>query len=274
MSDLDQAVVAAMLKARELGVKMLASDCEAIMKAAKQSMQGEAKLSDRFIGEVIQNVAELPDRNSPDDWPEAMLVTSEELKAILLAVHDDVPAVTHAPDSAARIAELEKQLAGVRKDAERLNLLLKDDRYQVSFNNGYAGSKNNFISKALAVEKLDAAIRQIDVLAAAESITEDDFLEPYPPQAAEKLAEQDTRIKELEQQLEEARGVKLESLLVIAKNALKPFSECVSTFVLVREDDSDEATYPLEVGDFRKAADALCLLEKHIAAIRQIGGAE
>ncbi len=32
---------------------------------------------------IIQRVAELPDRSSPDDWPEAMLVTSEELRGIL-----------------------------------------------------------------------------------------------------------------------------------------------------------------------------------------------
>lgn len=41
----------------------------------------------------------------------------------------------------------------------------------------------------------------IDVLAAAESISEDDYFEPYPPRAAEKIAEQDARIKELESQL-------------------------------------------------------------------------
>lgn len=34
--------------------------------------------------EVIQRVADLPDRTSPDDWPEAMLVTADELSAILL----------------------------------------------------------------------------------------------------------------------------------------------------------------------------------------------
>jgi hypothetical protein len=34
---------------------------------------------------VCQEVAELPDRSSPDDWPEAMLVTHEELRAIVVA---------------------------------------------------------------------------------------------------------------------------------------------------------------------------------------------
>jgi hypothetical protein len=32
---------------------------------------------------VVQGVAELPDRTSPDDWPEAMLVTAEELRALV-----------------------------------------------------------------------------------------------------------------------------------------------------------------------------------------------
>jgi len=37
----------------------------------------------RFIEAVIRRVAELPDRTSPEDWPEAMLVTADELAAIL-----------------------------------------------------------------------------------------------------------------------------------------------------------------------------------------------
>lgn len=36
-----------------------------------------------WITDVIREVAELPDRSSPGDWPEAMLVTSEELRRIL-----------------------------------------------------------------------------------------------------------------------------------------------------------------------------------------------
>lgn len=34
------------------------------------------------IDRIIQQVAELPDRTSPDDWPEAMLVTADELRSI------------------------------------------------------------------------------------------------------------------------------------------------------------------------------------------------
>jgi hypothetical protein len=39
---------------------------------------------DRIIGAV----AELPDRTSPDDWPDAMLVTADELRAIVRAEID------------------------------------------------------------------------------------------------------------------------------------------------------------------------------------------
>lgn len=36
-----------------------------------------------LIDRIVQEVAELPDRTSPDDWPEAMLVTADELRAIV-----------------------------------------------------------------------------------------------------------------------------------------------------------------------------------------------
>lgn len=35
------------------------------------------------IDEVVRAVGELPDRSSPEDWPEAMLVTADELRQIL-----------------------------------------------------------------------------------------------------------------------------------------------------------------------------------------------
>ena len=41
-----------------------------------------------WIDSVLRDVAELPDRNSPEDWPEAMLVTGAELRQII---------ITHAP---------------------------------------------------------------------------------------------------------------------------------------------------------------------------------
>jgi hypothetical protein len=45
--------------------------------------QGKSSEFDRFIISVIGDVAELPDRTSPDDEPDMMLVTADELKTIL-----------------------------------------------------------------------------------------------------------------------------------------------------------------------------------------------
>jgi hypothetical protein len=37
------------------------------------------------IDRIVAAVAELPDRTSPDEWPDAMLVTADELRAIVSA---------------------------------------------------------------------------------------------------------------------------------------------------------------------------------------------
>lgn len=37
------------------------------------------------VDRIVGAVAELPDRTSPDDWPDAMLVTADELRAIVTA---------------------------------------------------------------------------------------------------------------------------------------------------------------------------------------------
>lgn len=37
----------------------------------------------KLIEQIVLDVAKLPDRNSPDNWPEAMLVTGDELSSIL-----------------------------------------------------------------------------------------------------------------------------------------------------------------------------------------------
>lgn len=69
-------------------------ELEEKLKAAEEALeQAQAELQKShgclrtiqavLIGKVIQAVAELPDRTSPDDWPEAMLVTAAELTAIL-----------------------------------------------------------------------------------------------------------------------------------------------------------------------------------------------
>lgn len=40
-------------------------------------------LLDRLAGKVIQEVSELPDRTSPEDQPEMMLVSADELRGIV-----------------------------------------------------------------------------------------------------------------------------------------------------------------------------------------------
>lgn len=42
-------------------------------------------LHSRIAEEIVREVAELPDRTSPEDQPEMMLVTADELKAIVIA---------------------------------------------------------------------------------------------------------------------------------------------------------------------------------------------
>jgi len=44
---------------------------------SKQAMEAD------WIDRVVQDVAELSDRDSPEDWPEAMLVTADELRSII-----------------------------------------------------------------------------------------------------------------------------------------------------------------------------------------------
>lgn len=43
-----------------------------------------------LISRFILDVAELPDRTSPDDWPEAMLITGPELEEMLRTFAADV----------------------------------------------------------------------------------------------------------------------------------------------------------------------------------------
>lgn len=96
MGDFDKAVVAAMLKAKEIGVKMLASDCEEILQAAKQSMQGEA-VGVVEVGYSMKHECYLDDGEDNCFSP---LVDANKIPA-------GTKLYIHAPDSAARIAELE-----------------------------------------------------------------------------------------------------------------------------------------------------------------------
>lgn len=65
-----------------------------------------ASPSDReaLVTHIVQRVAELPDRTSPDDQPDMMLVTSQELYDILA----DALAALPTTEDDARIARIEK----------------------------------------------------------------------------------------------------------------------------------------------------------------------
>jgi hypothetical protein len=53
-------------------------------KPPKPPVELTKELAETIVQEVLHDVVNLPDRTSPDDWPEAMLVTEKELKQILM----------------------------------------------------------------------------------------------------------------------------------------------------------------------------------------------
>jgi hypothetical protein len=61
----------------------VAARCGNRLKREVMGWEGVATLSDGQVDRIIRDVAELPDRTSPEDQPEMMLVTAAELAAIL-----------------------------------------------------------------------------------------------------------------------------------------------------------------------------------------------
>lgn len=58
------------------------------------------KLAPAISAKVLQDVAELPDRTSPEEWPDAMLVTAIELRRIVEeAVYSAGPQVDGGSDA-------------------------------------------------------------------------------------------------------------------------------------------------------------------------------
>lgn len=75
-------------------------------------------LAEMIADRVCLRVCELPDRTSPDDWPEALLVTSNELHAI---VREEVAAWLARPETVQRMADALARFDGgpcAREDIE------------------------------------------------------------------------------------------------------------------------------------------------------------
>lgn len=66
----------------------------------------------RSVDQIIQQVAELPDRTSPDDWPEAMLVTADELRRIIVDALNAEGPRAEAAELTARLFEECTQIEG------------------------------------------------------------------------------------------------------------------------------------------------------------------
>jgi hypothetical protein len=56
------------------------------LRSAARRVRRSAQPVEALLDDIVRQVAELPDRSSPEDWPEAMLVTSDELRSILTAI--------------------------------------------------------------------------------------------------------------------------------------------------------------------------------------------
>ncbi|MEJ5125811.1 hypothetical protein WH367_07105 [Comamonas sp. MYb21] len=75
-------------------------------------------LGECIADQVCMSVAELPDRNSPPDWPQAMLVTSDELRNIVLdAINYAAQAVAAQPPAEVAVALAQLESACERRAA-------------------------------------------------------------------------------------------------------------------------------------------------------------
>lgn len=76
---------AAALDALEQQLRFLREDSFPDSLAAPAPAPAKVSMPERLADAIVREVAELPDRDSPADWPAAMLVTSDELRGIVRA---------------------------------------------------------------------------------------------------------------------------------------------------------------------------------------------
>jgi len=73
---------------------------------------------------VTQVICEMDDRTSPDDWPEALLVTADELHGIILEQAADLDLILVAPSDIATLTAIVRrmrQILGPRPGDEQLD---------------------------------------------------------------------------------------------------------------------------------------------------------
>lgn len=95
--------------------------------------------NEALVQKIVRDVAELPDRTSPEDWPEAMLVTSKELAGIirkaLSATQPTEKAANHIASCAQSASDLDQKLAFGKQrflDGLRAAIIICDElRYAI-----------------------------------------------------------------------------------------------------------------------------------------------
>ena len=75
--------IAQIMELRKLARELERELADTRTRVAPPGADGTAKRDRNWIAAVIVDVAELPDRDSPEGWPEAMIVTGEELRTII-----------------------------------------------------------------------------------------------------------------------------------------------------------------------------------------------
>lgn len=90
----EQAFSLAHAHVTDTGLPGLRERLHAVALYAAPTQPVQAELSDAQISAIVLDVAELPDRDSPEDQPEMMLVSADELRAILAAAKCSWPTTT------------------------------------------------------------------------------------------------------------------------------------------------------------------------------------
>lgn len=120
---------------------------------------------------IVREVAELPDRNSPTDWPDAMLVTADELRSIILAAPPAGRTLTecHGLDTPERVCFYEQDFY-VLSNFSSFNLQWQGHTFPTSehtyhwekFNRGGGGAiiQQEILSAPSAHEAFKVAERQ------------------------------------------------------------------------------------------------------------------